>query len=101
MGYADKSKEFQIYWPIKHLVTAERNVYLNKNEVLLPNNIRIEEENDKSTSSNIADSFSHSNINTEPNNIKLHSMNDDNENNFKISKNIKNNNRGQVEKSLC
>jgi len=31
----EKSKGFRVYWPKKHTVTVEQNVYFNKQEVLL------------------------------------------------------------------
>jgi len=60
------------------------------NKVLLLNNIRTEKGNDNLTSSNLADFFNHSNLNTEPNNVKSCLMNNDNKNDLKKSENVKN-----------
>lgn len=63
---------------------------MNKNKVPLLDNVRIERENNNSTSSNLADFFNHSNLNTEPNNVKLCLMNNNNKNDLNESKNVKN-----------
>jgi hypothetical protein len=42
VGFNEESKGFQIYWPKKHKVSIERDVYFDKNQALEPDKVSIE-----------------------------------------------------------
>ena len=51
MGYNDESKGFRIYWPKKHKVSIERDMYFDKNHTLKPDEVSIEGVEDVFTNS--------------------------------------------------
>jgi hypothetical protein len=55
VGYDEESKACRVYWPGKNRVTVERDVYADKNAVLVPGNVVFEgewESNEKPPTSN-------------------------------------------------
>ena len=41
VGYDSESKEYRIYWPTKRLVSVERNVVFNENDILEKENTTV------------------------------------------------------------
>src|SRR5258708_7852943 len=65
----DKAKGYRIYWPTKHRVTVERDVYFSKDAILNPENVQIEGEWGLPSNPNIP-SNSNSSSNASPNIIQ-------------------------------
>ena len=53
VGYNNESKGFRVYWPSRCHISAERDVYFNKNKALLPDTIQIEGETVKRVNSGV------------------------------------------------
>ena len=51
VGYNDESKGFRIYWPKKHKISIERDMYFDKNHTLKPDEVSIEGVEDVFTNS--------------------------------------------------
>ena len=49
VGVDHESKGFRVYWPKKNHVSIERDIYFNENDVLAPEKVQIEGENDLPT----------------------------------------------------
>jgi hypothetical protein len=69
VGYNTESKGYRIYWPSKNIVSVERDVYFNKDEILAPGIVQIEGETDIDTPPNPKVTKTHSSIQNMPENI--------------------------------
>ena len=49
VGYDAESKGYRIYWPDKKVISVERDVYFNKDEILVPETVQIDGETSTDT----------------------------------------------------